>query len=91
MELKSELKTARRFTKFLVVLALLFIALGIHNIASPNAESSLKRGNILFRLATELLGANGPAYLCFAVAAFCAYFARFVWRRTAKKPNDAWL
>ena len=85
--MNSELQTSKNWVRGFVLAGVLMVALAIAQFLQPNDTTGSSRG-LVARLAVALLGPRGPAMtsMLLALIFFCA--ARFIWRRTGKKPSD---
>jgi ABC-type enterochelin transport system permease subunit len=70
-----------------VLAGVLLVAFAIAQFIEP-AEASNTNRSLVARLAVSMFGPKGPAITSVLVALVFLYMARFIWRRTGKKPHD---
>lgn len=87
----NELRTARRTVRVCVLVAFVFVAIGINQLGSVHT-GSFGRGllGIIKELLYTYFGSTGLCVFWSALAVFPLFFARFIWRHTARTPNDRW-
>jgi type IV secretory pathway VirB2 component (pilin) len=86
-----ELTVARRAVRLCVLLSVLCAMLAAYRFLSPTQSSGRGIAGSIQRLVALVAGpyAGGIVWLIPCVSLLA--FARFVWRRTAKRPADRWL
>jgi hypothetical protein len=85
--MNSDLQTSRNWVRGFVLTGALLLALGIAQFFEPSDTVGSSR-SLIAQLATSLFGPKGPAASSVILALFFLYAARFIWRRTGKKPSD---
>ena len=89
--MNSELQTSKNWVRGFVLAGALMAVLAIAQFIEPTDTTSSSR-SLVARLAVALFGPKGPAVTSALLALVFFYAARFIWRRTGKKPTDRlWL
>lgn len=87
----TELRTAKRAVRVGILVAIVFIGLGINQLNSEQPSSS---GRGISGMLSELLytyfGAAGLCALWIVLAVISLTFARLIWRHTPHAPSDRW-
>ncbi|QBE66914.1 hypothetical protein [Pseudoduganella lutea] len=87
----NELRTAKRTVRICILMAMVLVGLGINALVSEHA-SPFGRGlsGMLRQVLFTHFGAAGLAALWIALAMVPLFFARLIWRHTARAPRDRW-
>jgi len=87
----NELRMARRTVRICVLLAVVFVAIGINELGSEQTGSFGRgAGGMLREFLYAYFGAAGPGSFWIVMAVGPLIFARSLWRHTLRAPNDRW-
>jgi len=87
----NELRTAQRTVRICVLLAIVFVALGINELSSEQTSAFGRgTGGMLREFLNTYFGVAGLCVFWIVPALGLLIFARSIWRHTPRTPNDRW-
>ncbi len=85
--MNGDLQTSKNLVRGFILAGVLLVALAIAQFLEPSNTTGSSR-SLVAQLAVSLFGPGAPAVTSLLLGLFFFYAAKFIWRRTGKKPSD---